>query len=82
MPRSYNKNIIRLLSLSHKMMSLADKGDLSREDATCGKLFGILRESAYRIQIMAEDEKRLHQKSGIWDIEEVEPDQPDVSAEL
>jgi len=52
------------------MMSLADEGDTSRQDRSCGVLYGTLRDSAYKLRVLAEQEKLLHQKSGTWDLNE------------
>ena len=68
--KSCNTNIIKVLRLTREMMVLADLGDESRQDKNCGILYGILRDAAYRIRSAAEEEKILHQKSGLWDIEE------------
>ena len=48
------------------MMSLADKGDAEREDVGCGILYGLLRDSAYKLMQMAEAEKRAHMRKGWW----------------
>jgi len=48
------------------MLALADKGDADREDTGCGILYGILRDSAYKLQKIAEKEKAAHIKKGWW----------------
>lgn len=48
------------------MIRLADKGDADREDTGCGILYGILRDSAYKIWRLAEEEKKRHQEKGWW----------------
>ena len=48
------------------MISLADRGDADREDIGCGILYGVLRDSAYRIKKLAEQEKQRHQAKGWW----------------
>jgi hypothetical protein len=45
---------------------LADRGDASREDTGCGILYGILRDSAYKLQQLAEKERQTHIRKGIW----------------
>jgi hypothetical protein len=48
------------------MMQLADEGDLVREDAGCGVLFGVMRDSAYKIHRLAEEERESHVRKGWW----------------
>jgi len=69
MSKPYNENIVRLLRLSREMMILADMGDEHRQDRSCGVLYGALRDAAYKLRSLAEEEKQLHQQNGIWDIE-------------
>lgn len=61
-----DKNIRETLSLVEKMLLLADKGDKDREDVGCGILYGILRDSAYKLKKVAEKEKDAHIKKGWW----------------
>ena len=70
MAKSYNNNIIRVLRLTRDMMALADEGDGDRQDASCGVLYGTLRDSAYKLRELAGKEKELHQQNGLWDIVE------------
>lgn len=53
--------------MAEEMAALADAGDLAREDVGCGILYGILRDSAYRIRKAAETEKRAHMEKGTWE---------------
>jgi hypothetical protein len=48
------------------MLCLADKGDDDREDVGCGILYGLLRDSAYKLKKVAEKEKQAHIKKGWW----------------
>jgi len=48
------------------MINLADQGDADREDNGCGILYGILRDSAYKLKKLAEDEKVNHIRKGWW----------------
>ncbi len=59
-------NINRTLKLVDEMIALADKGDVDREDVGCGIMYGILRDSAYRLKKIAEQEKKAHQQKGWW----------------
>lgn len=62
-----NKNIRKILVLADEMILLADAGDADREDVGCGILYGILRDSAYKIRKLAEAEKQAHINKGFWD---------------
>jgi hypothetical protein len=42
------------------MMVLADQGDKDRNDSGCGALYGTLRDSAYKLRKMAEEEREKH----------------------
>jgi hypothetical protein len=64
--RPCDKNIQRTIDLTREMMILADKGDADREDTGCGILYGMLRDAAYKLRGMAENEKRQHQAKGWW----------------
>lgn len=59
-------NIKRTIELTQEMIRLADQGDMDREDAGCGILYGMLRDSAYKLWRMAEEEKKRHQAKGWW----------------
>lgn len=48
------------------MITLANKGDLEREDVRCGVLYGILRDAGYKIRKLAEAEKEEHIRKGYW----------------
>ena len=48
------------------MIYLADQGDTDREDNGCGILYGVLRDSAYKLQKLAEEEKAAHVSKGLW----------------
>ncbi|MFP4015280.1 MAG: hypothetical protein ACLFVQ_14420 [Chitinispirillaceae bacterium] len=66
--RSTNKNIMEVVELARQLLFCADKGDLQREDAGCGVLYGIVRDCAYRIQKQALKEIDAHKAGGIWDV--------------
>jgi len=67
MDHPYNENIRKVLRLTRDMMLLADEGDNWRQDRSCGVLYGTLRDSAYKLRELAEREREIHQKTGIWD---------------
>lgn len=70
MTKGYNQNIIKVLRLSRDMMVLADRGDEMRQDIGCGVLYGTLRDTAYKLRNLAEQEVEQHKRTGRWDIEE------------
>ncbi len=49
------------------MLKLAEQGDDEREDTGCGIMYGMLRDSAYKIRQLAEKEKQAHLNKGWWD---------------
>lgn len=59
-------NIKKTLQLVETMIDLADQGDIDREDVGCGILYGIMRDSAYKLKQVAEKEKRAHVNKGWW----------------
>lgn len=62
-------NIKKTLNLVDEMIRIADKGDIEREDNGCGILYGVLRDSAYKLKKMAEQEKEKHIAKGWWNEE-------------
>ena len=61
-----DRNIQKTLDLTRSMIELANQGDEDREDNGCGILYGVLLDSAYRIQKLAEKEKKAHIQKGWW----------------
>jgi hypothetical protein len=68
--KACDKNLKEILNISSKMIALAFKGDAEREDTGCGILYGVLLDSAYKIQKLAEKEKETHIKKGWWHADE------------
>ncbi len=66
MTRPCNDKICQTLELVARMMEVADEGDLVREDNGCGVLYGVLRDSAFKIKKLAEAEREAHRKKGWW----------------
>ena len=62
-----DQNIKKTLELVRQMIQLAEIGDVEREDTGCGILYGILRDSGYKIKKLAEEEREAHKKKGWWD---------------
>ena len=61
-----NEMLIRTLELTEMMAELADLGDSARKDVGCGVLYGLLRDSAFKIRKVAEQEKEEHIRKGMW----------------
>lgn len=59
-------NIQETFQLADRMLDLANKGDAEREDVGCGILYGVLRDSAYKLKKLAEKEKQAHIQKGWW----------------
>ncbi len=57
--------LVETLQLTEKMRELADLGDEAREDVGCGVLFGLLRDCAFKIRKLAEQEKQDHIRRGM-----------------
>jgi len=58
------RNLERLVDLTREMLALADEGDRDRIDPHCGIIYGILRDGAYRLRKMAEEEVSRHEQGG------------------
>jgi hypothetical protein len=68
-----DKNVQATLKLAEEMIALANQGDAQRQDVGCGILYGVLRDSAYKIRKLAEAEKAAHIAKGWW-INNTEPE--------
>jgi hypothetical protein len=66
MMRPCDEGIKKTLQLIQDMLNVADEGDAVREDTGCGVLYGVVRDSAYKIKKLAEAEKEAHMKKGWW----------------
>ena len=64
--RPCDKIIMMICDLTDKMITLSNKGDAVRDDDGCGILYGVLRDSAFKIKKLAETEKDAHIKKGLW----------------
>jgi len=70
MSAAFNENLLRTIRLTREMLALADEGDRDRGDDSCGIIYGILRDSAYRLRKLAEQECEKHRLDGKWDAAE------------
>ena len=64
--KTCNEMLGRTLQLTEMMVELADQGDRARKDVGCGVLYGLLRDSAYKIRKVAGQEKEDHVSRGLW----------------
>ena len=64
--RACSEAIKKTLDIVQNMLNLADEGDAVREDVGCGILYAVLRDSAYKIKKLAEEEREAHAKKGWW----------------
>lgn len=61
-----DESIQKVIELADEMLIISDAGDAVREDTNCGVLYGVIRDSAFRIKRMAEAERDAHIKKGWW----------------
>jgi hypothetical protein len=61
-----NEMLRKTLDLAERMTRLADQGDAAREDDGCGVLYGIVRDAAFKIRKVAEQERDAHVRKGWW----------------
>ena len=66
MRKPCDKNLQRTMDLTEEMILLADQGDAQREDTGCGVLYGVLRDAAYKLRRLAEEEIERHKTKGWW----------------
>ncbi len=64
MTRPCNDILEQTLALAERMIEIADEGDGVREDDGCGILYGIVRDSAFKIKKAAQEEKAAHIRKG------------------
>ncbi len=64
--RPCDASIKKTFELVKNMLYLADEGDGVREDTGCGVLYGVIKDSAFKIKKLAEEEKDNHIKKGWW----------------
>jgi monoamine oxidase len=64
--RACNKSILKTLKLADQMLLLAHEGESVQEDTGCGILYGVLKDSAFKIKGLAEKERVSHIRKGWW----------------
>ncbi len=64
--RPCDESIKKTLDMTKSMLDVANQGDADREDSGCGVLYGVLRDAAYKIRMLAESEREKHIKKGWW----------------
>lgn len=64
--RPCNRTILKTFQLVDEMIRLADEGDAYREDYGCGILFGVMRDAAFSLRKLAEEERSAHVRKGWW----------------
>jgi hypothetical protein len=67
MSEPFNENLLKTIRLTREMLALADEGDRDRNDDSCGIVYGVLRDTAYRLRKLAEQECDRHRASGKWE---------------
>lgn len=60
MPSPADQCLEMTLQLAERMLHLADRGDAVRDDPGCGVVYGILRDSAYKLKQLVEAEQQVH----------------------
>ncbi len=64
--RPCDASIKKTIELVKNMLDLADEGDGVREDTGCGVLYGVIKDSAFKIKKLAQEEKDNHIQKGWW----------------
>ena len=57
-----DNNLRNVIYLCNEMLEHADHGDRFREDAGCGVVYGTLRDVAYKIRQLAQEELSQHRR--------------------
>ncbi len=63
-----NQFIKDALENARQLIVLADEGEAHCNDDGCAVLFGVIRDSAYKIRAEAEREKQVHISRDKWDV--------------
>ena len=62
-----NKHIEETLRLAEQLMALGNEGIGDADDDGCLRLYGVIRDGAFKIRAHAEREREAHKMRGIWD---------------
>lgn len=65
--KAFNENLKKVLEVTNEMFQVAEQGDEDRNDDSCGVLYGVVRDSAYKIKKMAEEEILKHKDKNKWE---------------
>ena len=60
MSKTADQCLKKTMQLAERMLRLADHGDAVRNDPGCGVVYGMLRDSAYKLKQLAEAEQAAH----------------------
>ena len=60
MSKTPDQCLKKTMQLAERMLRLADHGDAVRNDPGCGVVYGMLRDSAYKLKQLAEAEQAAH----------------------
>ena len=77
-----NECLKKTLELAAAMLELADAGDAAREDVGCGVVYGVLRDSGYKLKKLAEEEREKHLRQNRWQDEDTGPEDRPNPAKL
>ena len=55
-----DRNLQETVELAERLISLSFKGDEEREDNGCGILYGVMRDTGFRLKELAQREVRNH----------------------
>lgn len=78
MQKSADQCLKKTLQLADRMLRLADNGDAVRNDQGCGVVYGVLRDSAYKLKQLAEAERQAHLRQDRRASKEAEDDQKNL----
>ena len=70
MSKDQNINILKVINLTDEMIAIADEGDRTRRDRSCGVIFGILRDTAYHLRDLCNEEISNHYTRGLGNAEQ------------
>ncbi|MBT3311979.1 MAG: hypothetical protein HN737_09970 [Desulfobacterales bacterium] len=57
-----DRNLKKVITICYEMLELSDHGDKFRHDDRCGVVYGTLRDAAYKIRQIAEQELTRHRE--------------------